>query len=154
MLVHFKVNTNDTDLTNAERHRSMHASQSTSSASTSSSVTPAVPPKEDIEDIEDIVKSSANQSPMRGDSNRFCSTTFGCSSPSQQCQQRVKDYQQQQQTEFIEFYNNTQSLRHTVALILLLCSMFVVSYICKYRKYKYFSNFYLLFSPSPFQCGL
>lgn len=110
------------------RKRSLHSNESTSSASASisSPITPAVPPTGDIGDIEDIVKTSVDYSPVR-ESKGFCSSTFGCSSKSQQCQQRVQDYRQQQQTEFTEFYNNTQSLRHTVALILLLCSMFVVS---------------------------
>lgn len=76
-------------------------------------------------DIEDLCK------PMNGDktfrSNEMCSSSFACSGQSrQQCQTLVNEYNERQQLEFMEFYNSIQSLRHTVLLILLLCSMFVV----------------------------
>lgn len=75
-----------------------------------------------ITDIEDL----CDQPPRKA--NDFCSSSFGCSGQSrQQCNEIIKDYKQQQQVDFNEFYINTQSLRHTVLLILLLCSMFVVS---------------------------
>lgn len=80
-------------------------------------------------DIEDLCKPTANDKHLR--SNEMCSSSFACSGPSrQQCQELVNDYNQRQQLEFEEFYNNIQSLRHTVLLILLLCSMFVVCVYC------------------------
>lgn len=80
-----------------------------------------------VSDIEDLCKSGDNDKSVR--SNELCSSSYTCSGPSRQaCQELVRDYRQQQQLEFQEFYNSIQSLRHTVVLILLLCSMFVVSY--------------------------
>lgn len=78
-------------------------------------------------DIEDLCKLNSTDKDIR--SNDLCNSSYPCSGSSRQhCQELVRDYhQQQQQLEFQEFYNNIQSLRHTVVLILLLCSMFVVS---------------------------
>lgn len=77
-------------------------------------------------DIEDLCKSEDNDKNVR--SNDMCGSSYACSGPSRQaCQELVRDYRQRQQLEFQEFYNSIQSLRHTVVLILLLCSMFVVS---------------------------
>lgn len=83
----------------------------------------AVPPVADIEDLCNQPSLSATRR-----ANDFCSSAFGCSGPSrQQCNELIKAYKEQQQVDFNEFYINTQSLRHTMLLILLLCSMFVVS---------------------------
>lgn len=93
----------------------------TSQESQSSSVVP---------DIEDIVRPTGNDNDNDGalrNGRKFCSSSFACSGPSRQhCQDMVRNYRQQQRSEFLEFYDNIQSLRHTVLLILLLCSMFVV----------------------------
>lgn len=80
-----------------------------------------------IPDIEDMFASNdCNDHAKR--SNDMCSSSFSCSGPSrQQCQEIVRDYRQQQQAAFLEFYNDIQSVRHTAFLILLICSMFVVS---------------------------
>lgn len=76
-------------------------------------------------DIEDIGKSDENDKNIRP--NELCSGSYACSGTSRQhCQDLVHEYHQQQHLEFQEFYNTIQSLRHTVLLILLLCSMFVV----------------------------
>lgn len=78
-------------------------------------------------DIEDLCKIMSENSKSLH-TNEMCSTSFACSGPSrQQCHELVRDYNQHEQLEFMEFYNSIQSLRHTVLLILLLCSMFVVS---------------------------
>lgn len=78
-----------------------------------------------VPDIEDICKRIDNDKNLH--SNDLCSPSYACSGPSRQaCQELVEDYRQRQQLEFHEFYNSIQSLRHTVVLILLLCSMFVV----------------------------
>lgn len=77
-------------------------------------------------DIEDLCRSIENDNNLR--TNELCSSSYACSGPSrQQCQDLVNDYHQRQQLEFAEFYHSIQSFRHTVLLILLLCSMFVVS---------------------------
>lgn len=77
-------------------------------------------------DIEDLCKSGDDDKNVR--SNEMCGSLYACSGLSRQaCQELVRDYRQRQQLEFQEFYNSIQSLRHTVVLILLLCSMFVVS---------------------------
>lgn len=92
-----------------------------------------------VHDIEDLAKANGPPS-QRG--NEMCSSSFGCSGQSRQhCQELVRDYRQQQHFEFLEFYNSTQSLRHTVLLILLLCSMFVVSLINTFHIHM---NFYEL----------
>lgn len=97
------------------RNRMRQAMQSQSTC-TSSVTTP---------DIEDLCKPLENDKTLR--SNEMCSSSFACSGPSRvQCQELVNDYNQRQQLEFMEFYNSIQSLRHTVLLILLVCSMFVV----------------------------
>lgn len=76
-------------------------------------------------DIEDLCKPMNGDKPFR--SNEMCSSSFACSGQSrQQCQTLVSEYNERQQLEFMEFYKSIQSLRHTVLLILLLCSMFVV----------------------------
>lgn len=77
-------------------------------------------------DIEDLCRDTMDHSKALH-SNELCSTSFACSGPSRpQCQELVRDYNERQQLEFVEFYNSIQSLRHTVLLILMLCSMFVV----------------------------
>lgn len=76
-------------------------------------------------DIEDLCKPVNDNKISR--SNEICSSSFSCSGQSRQaCQTLVNEYNERQQLEFMEFYNSIQSLRHTVMLILLLCSMFVV----------------------------
>lgn len=107
------------DENEAPRNRIRAAISSQESQSTSSPVVP---------DIEDLFKSNDTSDKALRTGKEFCSSSFACSGPSRQhCQDLVRDYRQQQHLEFIEFYNNIQSLRHTVLLILLLCSMFVVS---------------------------
>lgn len=77
-----------------------------------------------VSDIEDLCKPNENDKNIR--SNEYCNKSFACSGTSrQQCHEIVRDYHQQQKLEFKEFYHGTQSFRHTVMLILLLCSMFV-----------------------------
>lgn len=93
-----------------------------------------------IHDIEDLVRTNGTSTSPRG--NAMCSSSFGCSGPSRQhCQELVRDYRQQQHFEFLEFYNTTQSLRHTVLLILLLCSMFVVGFYFDYFSKLFLFNF-------------
>lgn len=107
----------------------------TSQESQSSSVAP---------DIEDIFRPTGNDNDNDNDralrnGREFCSSSFACSGPSRQhCHDIVHDYRQQQRSEFLEFYDNIQSLRHTVLLILLLCSMFVV---CNFISFFFFSTF-------------
>lgn len=79
-----------------------------------------------VSDIEDLCKPTENDKRLR--TNEYCNTSFACSGPSRQhCQELVRDYHQQQRLEFQEFYQGIQSFRHIVVLILLLCSLFVVS---------------------------
>lgn len=88
-----------------------------------------------VPDIEDLCKLSHNSKNIA--SNELCDSSYACSGSSRQhCEELVRDYNQQQQLEFHEFYNSIQSLRHTVVLILLLCSMFVVCII--YNIYLFF----------------
>ena len=62
----------------------------------------------------------------------MCSPSFSCpSNERQNCQSLIKQYEEQTRKglEPLEFPNDTdehQTLKHTVLLILLLCSMFVV----------------------------
>lgn len=85
-------------------------------------------------DIEDLFKSDRKD--HRPHEKDFCSSAFGCSGPSRQkCHELIKDYREHQLVEFTQFYNETQCLRHTVLLILLLCSMFVVSFITSQIRY-------------------
>lgn len=91
-----------------------------------------------IPDIEDIFRPTGNDNDndkALRNGRDFCSSSFACSGPSRQhCQDLVRDYRQQQRLEFLEFYDNIQSLRHTVLLILLLCSMFVVCNFISFRN--------------------
>lgn len=65
----------------------------------------------------------------------MCSSAFSCPTSSREnCQSRVQRYKDQARyaLEPLEFTDDTdehQTLKHTVLLILLLCSMFVVRYI-------------------------
>lgn len=97
-----------------------------------------------IQDIEDLVKATDNDKTLRG-TNELCNSTFTCSGQSrQQCQEIIRNYRQQQQhLEFLEFYNDTQSMRHTVVLILMICSMFVVCRIEKTQEKQVFIFFLL-----------
>lgn len=99
-----------------------------------------------IQDIEDLVRSTDNDKTLRG-TNDLCNSTFTCSGQSrQQCHEIIRNYRQQQQhLEFLEFYNDTQSMRHTVVLILMICSMFVVCKIEQKQKRKQKSGFLYLF---------
>lgn len=126
------VNTKDTVLNDDERNNFLRTEncaaslreenknvQNTMEASASSASIAVVT------DIEDMFRSNNVKPAIKG--KEFCSSSFSCSGPSRQhCHELIEDYRQEQQLEFQEFYNNTQSLRHTVLLILLLCSMFVV----------------------------
>lgn len=83
----------------------------------------------DVLDIEDILK--RKNEPVNS-TNDLCSTQFNCNGTDQQsCQTLIRNYHDQSQygLEPLEFDVNIddyQTLRHTVLLILLLCSMFVV----------------------------
>lgn len=102
--------------------------RSTGSTQNAEDMLPCTNGGQTTSDIEDLCKNMMdNGKPLH--TNELCSTSFACSGPSrQQCHELVRDYNQRQQLEFMEFYNSIQSLRHTVLLILLLCSMFVVSW--------------------------
>lgn len=63
-------------------------------------------------DIEDMYKTWDDDKEPRP--NVLCNTSYACG------------MRERQQLEFLEFYNCIQSFRHTVLLILMLCSMFVV----------------------------
>lgn len=92
-------------------------------------------------DIEDILTRRTLE-PSNG-TNDLCSSQFNCNGTDQQsCQTLIKNYHEQSQNglEPLEFDTNIddhQTLRHTVLLILLLCSMFVVS------NFNYFLSFML-----------
>lgn len=122
--VFLSVNTKDTSVNNDDRSDFLRSDDELSSPSgLTDTIRAAVPVVTDIEDL----CNQPSQSPTRR-ANDFCSSSFGCNGQSrQQCNELIKTYKQQQQVDFNEFYINTQSLRHTVFLILLLCSMFVVS---------------------------
>lgn len=81
-----------------------------------------------VVDIEDIIPKGSN---VDISANNLCSTQFGCASTSRQaCQSRVDRYQEESNCELepIEYDDSIdpyQVLKHTVLLILLLCSMFV-----------------------------
>lgn len=84
-----------------------------------------------VVDIEDLMSSSKYDSDAPR-SNGLCSSNFNCAGPSRQsCKTLVQQYQEQNRhgLEPIEFSDSDedelQSMRHTVLLILLLCSMFV-----------------------------
>jgi hypothetical protein len=85
-----------------------------------------------VVDIEDLISKDDNDDIA---ANGLCSTQFNCASTSRQnCQSLVQRYQEDSQYELepIEYDDNTDSyqvLKHTVLLVLLLCSMFVVSFI-------------------------
>lgn len=94
-------------------------------------VTPSTPAR--VIDIEDLL---AQDNDNDDDGNGLCSTQFNCASTSRQnCQSILQKYQEESQYELepIEYDDNVdnyQVLKHTVLLVLLLCSMFVVSLIC------------------------
>lgn len=81
-----------------------------------------------VVDIEDIIPKGPN---VDVTANNLCSTQFGCASTSRQaCQSLVQRYQENSHYDLepIEYDDNVdtyQVLKHTVLLILLLCSMFV-----------------------------
>lgn len=125
------IDTKDTVIDNAERGAVMRTESDdpettrnrirSNGVSQDTCPSSATPP-----DIEDLCRSIENDNNLR--TNELCSSSYACSGPSrQQCQDLVNDYHQRQQLEFTEFYHSIQSFRHTVLLILLLCSMFVVS---------------------------
>ncbi|XP_031620929.1 integral membrane protein GPR155 [Contarinia nasturtii] len=123
------VNTKDTYISNAERNTYINTDNSEQDT-TRNRVRPAISSQGSctsnvtVSDIEDLCKSNGNNNTIRP--NELCDSSYACSGSSRQhCQELVRDYNQQQQLEFQEFYNSIQSLRHTVVLILLLCSMFV-----------------------------
>lgn len=77
-------------------------------------------------------QSKTNGSPDIGP-NGMCSSDFNCAGPSKDCQNIIQNYQDSSQTgleplEIDEDIDEYQTMQHTVLLILLLCSMFVVSY--------------------------
>lgn len=79
-------------------------------------------------DIEDLLAKSSNT-----ESGNLCPTNFDCAGSSREnCQTLVQRYQEQSQYELepleVEETDVYQTLKHTVLLVLLLCSMFVVSF--------------------------
>lgn len=79
-----------------------------------------------VVDIEDLLSKSG------GDQNGLCPTSRDCAGTSRDnCQSLVQRYQEQSQYELepleVEETDLYQTLKHTVLLVLLLCSMFVVS---------------------------
>ncbi|CAO1400265.1 unnamed protein product [Diamesa hyperborea] len=92
------------------------------------SATPATPSNPArVVDIEDLMTNDNDDD----DGNGLCSTQFNCASTSRQnCQSILQKYQEESQYELepIEYddnIDNYQVLKHTVLLVLLLCSMFV-----------------------------
>lgn len=81
-----------------------------------------------VVDIEDMIPEGSHADVT---ANTLCSTQFGCAGTSrQECHSRVQRYQEESNCDLepIEFDDNVdtyQVLKHTVLLILLLCSMFV-----------------------------
>lgn len=81
-----------------------------------------------VVDIEDIIPKGPN---VDVTANNLCSTQFGCASTSRQaCQSLVQRYQENshydlEPIEYDDSVDTYQVLKHTVLLILLLCSMFV-----------------------------
>lgn len=86
-------------------------------------------------DIEDLLAKTT-----RRDSSNLCPTQFDCSAGTsgQNCQSLVQRYREQSQYELepleIEETDLYQTLKHTVLLVLLLCSMFVVSQFYLYSR--------------------
>lgn len=88
----------------------------------------------EITDIEDILTRKRNETSNEptNTTNDMCSSQFNCNGTDQQsCKTLIRNYHEQSQygLEPLEFDANIddyQTLRHTVLLILLLCSMFVV----------------------------
>lgn len=84
--------------------------------------------KRAVVDIEDIIPKGPN---VDVTGNSLCSTQFGCATTSRQaCQSLVERYQEQSHYDLepIEYDDNVdtyQVMKHTVLLVLLLCSMFV-----------------------------
>lgn len=75
-------------------------------------------------DIEDLFRTMPNG--PRG--RQYCDSQFNCNEKSREnCQKLMKVYQSHTVSHLKEFTENMRSMRHTVFLILLLCSMFVVS---------------------------
>lgn len=83
-----------------------------------------------VVDIEDLFAQKCN-SERAGGSSGLCSSQFNCDGTSREnCQSLVKKYQNDtnhglEPLEFPENVDEYQTMRHTVLLILLLCSMFV-----------------------------
>lgn len=89
-----------------------------------------------VVDIEDLLPKRLSTNRNNDDdvpTNGLCSTQFNCASTSREaCHSLVQRYQDQSQyelepIEYDETVDSYQVLKHTVLLILLLCSMFVVS---------------------------
>lgn len=89
---------------------------------------PAPTERRAVVDIEDMIPSGPN---VDVTANNLCSTQFGCASTSRQaCQSLVQQYQENshydlEPIEYEESGDTYQVLKHTLLLILLLCSMFV-----------------------------
>lgn len=126
------INTNETTINDIERN-TYNRTESDDDNGASRSRLRSTATSQDtvaVSDIEDLCKPMENDKKLR--TNEYCNTSFACSGPSRQhCQELVRDYHQNQRLEFKEFYHGIQSFRHTVVLILLLCSMFVVSTLTK-----------------------
>lgn len=75
-------------------------------------------------DIEDLFKTT----PQGSREKQYCGSQFKCNDKSREnCEKLMKVYQNQTISHLKEFTENMRSMRHTVFLILMLCSMFVVS---------------------------
>lgn len=82
-------------------------------------------------DIEDLIGAANSRGIDGPDDDGLCSSQFNCGGTSRQsCQTLIQKYQEQSNNgleplEFDETVDEHQTLKHTVLLILLLCSMFV-----------------------------
>lgn len=93
-------------------------------------------PQPIILDIEDLIVRN-NRSPTKTAGSiqstaGMCSADSNCAGPSQDCQHLIHTYQEHSQNgleplEIDENVDEFQTMQHTVLLILLLCSMFVVN---------------------------
>lgn len=86
-----------------------------------------------VVDIEDILnqRKNENYTPPESPSRAICSPAYGCASTSREsCQNLIQQYQVQSRNGLEPLENagdedDHQTLKHTVLLIILLCSMFV-----------------------------
>lgn len=92
----------------------------------------------ETEDIEDLVKAR----PQPSTSQEYCNSEFSCDAKSREnCQRLMKVYQTETISHIKEFTENMKSMRLTVFLVLLLCSMFVVSIASDQQIYRLLKQF-------------